>query len=224
MAIIFNPIHKQIVIIFFKIWSDDFDPNNSVKSNRQSVWVKTLISIFARLIDGTKVTYTYPISTAPKGVCHDEVDIQIYNELQSLRTGCFLTFFCRFMLKPIYVHADIFCMLADQPERRTLLNLSAGDSINHKRFGYLLDYQKCKNVILPCNQCHDYVNSEVDKYINKYDKILDDESNLLLATQCLVCSNWMLFDDHPLLKYEPDKNYPITKLDANGQLKLRKIT
>jgi hypothetical protein len=66
----------NIIVLFLKLWSDDFDPNTSVKSNRQSVWVKT-VSIFARLKNGNKVTYTYPIATSPKGDNHDEVDLRI---------------------------------------------------------------------------------------------------------------------------------------------------
>ena len=34
----------------------------------------------------------------------------------------------------------------------------------------------------------------------------------------------MLFEDHPLLCYEPDKNYPKIMLDESGKLKYRKIT
>jgi hypothetical protein len=56
---------SNIVVLFFKLWSDDFDPNSSSKSNRQSVWVKTL-SIFTLTEGGRKVTYTYPIATSKK--------------------------------------------------------------------------------------------------------------------------------------------------------------
>ena len=32
-------VRDPIIVLFFKLWSDDFYPNNSIKSNRQSVWV-----------------------------------------------------------------------------------------------------------------------------------------------------------------------------------------
>ena len=37
---------EQIMVpIFILLWSDDFDPNKSIKCNRQSCWVKT-VTIF----------------------------------------------------------------------------------------------------------------------------------------------------------------------------------
>ena len=53
---------------------------------------------------------------------------------------------------------------------------------------------------------------------------MDDESKQILSARYDKCSNWMLFEDHPLLCYEPDKNYPKIMLDESGKLKYRKIT
>jgi hypothetical protein len=35
-------VDNEVIVLFLKLWSDDFDPNNSIKSNRQSVWVQTV--------------------------------------------------------------------------------------------------------------------------------------------------------------------------------------
>ena len=51
--------------LFIKMWSDDFDPNKSVKSNRQSVWLKT-ITIFSFINDGLLVEHTYPMGLSKK--------------------------------------------------------------------------------------------------------------------------------------------------------------
>jgi hypothetical protein len=42
-----------IIPLFITFWSDDFDPNKSIKSNRQSVWIKT-ITIFTIDMEGKK--------------------------------------------------------------------------------------------------------------------------------------------------------------------------
>ena len=70
----------DVIVLFLKLWSDDFDPNSSIKSNRQSVWVKT-VTIFAMTRDGSKVTATYPVATAKKGVDHTEVEHLFGKEL-----------------------------------------------------------------------------------------------------------------------------------------------
>ena len=83
---------NNVVVLFCKLWSDDFDPNSSSKSNRQSVWVKT-ISIFTLTNTGRKVSYTYPIATAKKNVDHEEVEQRIKYEMNLLSRGIFKTFF-----------------------------------------------------------------------------------------------------------------------------------
>jgi hypothetical protein len=35
-----------VIPVFLLFWSDDFEPNNSIKSNRQSVWIKTVTFVF----------------------------------------------------------------------------------------------------------------------------------------------------------------------------------
>ena len=60
--------------------------------------------------------------------------------------------------------------------------------------------------------------------MNKDVKEIDSETNIFLRNRCKFCCNWMLHDDHPMLHYIPDKNYPTTKLDSSGNLVLRRIT
>jgi hypothetical protein len=55
----------QLVPIFITIWSDDFDPNKSIKSNRQSIWIKT-VTIFSMSKTCKKIKITYPISLSLK--------------------------------------------------------------------------------------------------------------------------------------------------------------
>ena len=143
---------SDVIVLFLKLWSDDFDPNNSIKSNRQIVWIHT-VTIIAMTKEGMKLSYTYPIATSAKGVDHEEVYELLSKEVMQLSTGPMISFFCRYTNGPVKVHADIYAILADQPERRSNLCLAAGNSRYHKRFGYLLDANTCANAIRACNDC-----------------------------------------------------------------------
>ena len=77
-----NPKNNEdIIIILGILWSDDFDPNSSLKSNRGSAWVKTLtlISDDKKCNDETN---TYTISLGHKGYDHDKIEQKIVSELK----------------------------------------------------------------------------------------------------------------------------------------------
>ena len=98
------------ILIFLKLWSDDFDPNSSIKLNRQSVWVKT-VTMFAMSKNGKTILRTYPIAASPKGADHEAVEYRFLNELVALQTGKLLPFFERNTNDIVYVHADIFVLV-----------------------------------------------------------------------------------------------------------------
>ena len=62
----------EVLILFGIEFSDDFDPNNSVKNNRQPIWMKSL-SISANYKYMHSMMTTYPISFALKGSNHQAV-------------------------------------------------------------------------------------------------------------------------------------------------------
>jgi hypothetical protein len=132
-----------IVPLFISFWSDDFDPNKSIKSNRQSVWIKTA-TIFTMNDDGEKIKVTYPLSLSVKGLNHEQVEALYVKELEQLRSEKLIVMYSRSHNSVVYVHADLFCVLNDQPERRNNLNLANGNSSHHGRFGYILDARKVK--------------------------------------------------------------------------------
>ena len=55
-------------------WSDDFDPNDSIKANRGSVWLKTVTICMPPRITKNQHLYTYPIAIGEKGDSHEEVE------------------------------------------------------------------------------------------------------------------------------------------------------
>ena len=126
-------------------------------------------------------------------------------------------------MKAVRVHADIFCVLADQPERRGTLKLAAGNSVHHKRFGYLLDYHQCVDVIRACPECQAGIEYEYEQCINQ-GHLQERQDSSWRKTPCNACSGWMYFDSHPLLCYSPEKGYPISKLNQTGKLRGKYIT
>ena len=64
----------DLTIILAIQWSDDFETNTSVKSNRGSVWIKTLT--FVSLDSNcNNITNTYPIAIGHKGDNHNSVKL-----------------------------------------------------------------------------------------------------------------------------------------------------
>jgi hypothetical protein len=52
---------RPIVLLFIMLWSDDFDPTKSIKSNRQSVWIETM-TVFT----DKKVSLCYVLTVSHK--------------------------------------------------------------------------------------------------------------------------------------------------------------
>ena len=149
------------VPLFLKMWSDDFDPNRSVKANRQSIWMKT-ITIFAFTTDGRIIEHTYPIGLSKKVYDHNEMDVCILKEINHIKDAKpMVTMYSNGYKSVVSVYVDFFCVMNDQPERRKNLGLALGNSTLHKRMGYIMDYKQLVNEIRSCNLC---TNSILDKY------------------------------------------------------------
>lgn len=145
-------VTNSIVPIFLTFWSDDFDPNKSIKNNRQSVWIKTM-TVFTIDKFGTKRSSTYPLTLSLKGKNHEEVENYYMNQIMCLKTGNFVKMYSRSHKNLVCVHADLFSIMNDQPERRGNLNLANGNSMIHGRFGILLDCKQVHEGIRSCTQC-----------------------------------------------------------------------
>jgi hypothetical protein len=141
------PDDVTVIPIFITLWSDDFDPNRSIKANRQSVWIKTC-TIFFRSSSGEYIDRTYPVAMATKGSNHDVVESRIAADIKTLNSGNLVEYFSTVHGKAVLVHADIYCVMNDQPERRGNLKLSNGNALAHGRFGLTLDCRQKQNVIL----------------------------------------------------------------------------
>ena len=73
----------ELLIILGFLWSDNFDPNSSIKANIGSIWIKTITF----LSDNDKKNYctnTYTISIGHKGSNHDRIEELIVRDLKQL--------------------------------------------------------------------------------------------------------------------------------------------
>jgi hypothetical protein len=138
--------------LFLTLWSDDFDPNKSIKNNRQSVWIKT-ITIFTIDMNGKKRSSTYPLTLAMKGSQHEVVESYYMQQITSLKNDNMIIMYSRTHQQLVNVHAELFCILNDQPERRGNLHLANGNSMIHGRFGLLLDSKQVEHGIRSCSKC-----------------------------------------------------------------------
>ena len=64
---------KDYLVVLGILWSDDFDPNTSIKSNRGSVWIKTLTFVSDN-VNKNDDKDTYPIAIGLKSNEHEDVE------------------------------------------------------------------------------------------------------------------------------------------------------
>ena len=67
-------------------WSDDFERNSSSKSNRGSVWIKT-VSFISDTLTKNDIVNTYPISIGNKAPNHDTVETLFVKDCNDLASG-----------------------------------------------------------------------------------------------------------------------------------------
>lgn len=107
-------------------WSDDFEPNYSTKSNRGSIWIKT-VTISAPPAYTNCGSHTYVIALGPKSSSHDEVERKFQLELETLSSGNLVLYLSR-QRRFKKVFGRVLASLHDQPERRSRLLLLQGNS------------------------------------------------------------------------------------------------
>lgn len=120
---------NEAIGIMITAWSDDFEPNSFSKTNRSSVWVKTVTIRTRNEILKQSFRSTYPIAIGKKGDDHDEVERQLATDLARLKSGKLGRFYCGKLKKEVKLYCDLFATLQDQPERRAANKLVAGNSI-----------------------------------------------------------------------------------------------
>ena len=107
-ATVANPnVPKEDLLVLMGLsWSDDFDPNSSIKSNRGGVWIRT-VTFITQTFKENRLDDTYAISIGLKEQSHDIVEAEFVNELEELRSGRNNTFFSKEKQCNVKVHFEI---------------------------------------------------------------------------------------------------------------------
>ena len=200
-----NSTNKEDIIIMLGIlWSDDFDPNSSLKSDRGLPWVitLTLISDDKKCNDETN---TYIISLGHIGCDRYNIEQKIVSELKELTKVDNNYFYSSALKKKVKVYFQIMVSLGDQPERRQLNYIMNGNSLYGSRYGYAYKTIDLMHVLPSCEKC---------KFEIMNGTINEDAS-------CNTCLRWNIMSNRILSSTEPQKNYSKSKLE--DQLKLRPI-
>jgi len=204
------------------LWSDDFDPVNSIKKNRQSVWIITCtIMLLSDKYDVIK--HTYPVGVGRKGRDHSEVITSIFREMKNLSIGTFKVMYSTGNRFPVYVHAEIVAVLSDQLERRSNLNLGAGNHRYHRRFGYSCNMESVLNRIHACPNCT-IINKTISMDILDSGTVSDEHIISMQQHNCTFCTNWFLDNNSDLLMYEPDVDFPKPKLSNGKYVRSHQLT
>ena len=194
---IYNKAHQmyydkssdEVLVILGILWSDDFDPNTSIKSNRGSVWVKTLTFV-AENTHANDERDTYPLSIGLKSKNHENIERMIVRELNELSSGINNDFYSAALKRRVLVHFEIIVSLGDQPERRPLNYIMNGNSKYAGRYGYACRTAELTNTLPCCLKCR----NEIKKNINYVAK-----------QQCYHCLQWDVLSNLSLSSTEIPK-------------------
>jgi hypothetical protein len=180
------------IYLWLAEWSDDFEPNNSIKGNRGSVWIKTL-TVSPRPGSRHKLLHTYPIAVGSKKADHEPLEDIVAANLSLLSSPVGVVMYSKSLGGLVRLRAKMFVSLQDQPERRGSNQLMAGNSIYHARFGYAAPWTDFKDVLRPCPECR---------------SLLLDQTQEWTDPKCSVCTNWAIDIAHPLLFFPPPHLIP----------------
>ena len=98
-----NP--NDILVILGVQWSDDFEPNNSSKSNRGSLWIKT-VSFISSSTSKNELSDTYPISIGLKSSQPHDIESMFVQDCSDLSQGNNNVFYFMQEKKNVHVHFE----------------------------------------------------------------------------------------------------------------------
>jgi hypothetical protein len=149
---------------------------------------------------------TYPVAVGPKGSDHEEVERLFMEELESLRKvdGCLC--YVKQRGKVIPVFAKVIATLGDQPERRAMNCMMAGNGSFTARWKYACNLTKISSNLVACDSC------------------LTDLLNNTVVSSCAKCTCWNMEADSELLMFDPPNDYPEELLPDSKKLYPKKLT
>ena len=184
----------RTVNLYLNEWSDDADPATSIKSNRGSLWFKSL-TISPTKIMVHSMSHTYPLALGRKDADHEHVGRLLAVDLRSLASDAGVPMYSVRHGGIVLVRAKMYACLMDQPERRGENHLLAGNSNQHKRFGYSFPWHDFEEVLRPCQKCRK--------------ALLDESVPWVVGEFCPDCTCFASDPLHPEFHVLPPSNFPI---------------
>jgi hypothetical protein len=207
--------------LFAILWSDSFEPNYSIKSNRSSVHLITC-TFLQPIAPKKEIVYTYPVAVSKSGTDHNNVFNLIHTQANNSRDSP-IKIFSKYHKKIMPVTISVLASIHDQPERREILGLAGGNSTYHARFGYSMDVQYLSNKLRACAECYNSLRNDLESRIK-------NQASTIEATfqwkelSCKNCVCWTYVPGSSLLSFPPPPNYPLDydQLE-NGHIQSKKL-
>jgi hypothetical protein len=197
----------RTVDVYLNEWSDDAEPATSIKNHRGSLWFKS-VTVSPTKIMTHSMSHTCPLALGRKDADHESVGRLLAVDLRTLASDAGAPMCSRRHGGIVLVRAKIYACLMDQPERRGENQLLAGNSNQHKRFGFSFPWHKFEDVLRPCQACRDTLLDDAQAWENNF--------------HCSVCTNFACDPFHPLFAVSVPENFPLVPLPGEmlGPLRL----
>jgi hypothetical protein len=172
------------LVCMLTFWFDGWDPNSSLcKANKTPIWSGTVTMIFATLQGDVQYVTTRVVSSGPGKADHTEVIAALLDNLLLLqqKVGDH-KYWVRATSGHALVYPIVMLITCDQPERRTIAGLLAGNSKIHACFGV-----SCVTALLAksLEACLDCV-AALEAYVGAQDYRIPFERH------CTRCLHWTL--------------------------------
>ena len=206
-------LDKQLTHLAISEWSDDFEGNASIRSDRTSLWIKTVTVTTKSGMDSCDNTYI--VALGEKHTDHEPVESAFATSLKELcdPTKPVLFFFGTDKCVH-YVAVHLIVSLSDQPERRSANHVRAGNSNNLRRWGWRTDLSTLERDLPACKSCLKK-NIELD---------LSSPTHTGLVDNCLDCLDWSLatgrgaHDNDLRLYYDLPKHFPLSESEGGSAI------
>jgi hypothetical protein len=179
-----QPNGLQQIVCCLTFWFDGWDPNSSLtKANKSPIWSGTVTLIFATLEGSVRFVTTRLVASGPGKADHTEVIQSLYDSTRALQTQCCShKFWKRESSIYVLVYPSVLLITCDQPERRYLAGLLAGNSKLHACFGVSCNTAALTKNLEACTICIVAINRYIDQkaFTTRFSK------------PCDVCLQWNL--------------------------------
>jgi hypothetical protein len=197
--------HLQKMVCMLTFWFDGWDPNSSMsKANKTPIWSGTVTLIFASMEGTVRFVTTRLAANGPGKADHTEVIQCILDDVISIQAKTLdRQFRVRRLDDYALVYVNVLLVTCDQPERRSITGLLAGNSKLHACFGISCAVSLLFKPLEACPACVDRLKTYTSAR----------QFNFPVTRACVVCLQWTLPEDPGCLgeyKYTSsvDSNFP----------------